>query len=212
MGCNGILPSNPARAIQGKYTVNRYGLCSKPIRHAAVIGGGYANALDRQSGGLCRSQARNELPLVNAIDHSIVAKEPRAPDHSACMRPARLARPSDATPPEWVANGDRRFAHPGWNSPPFEFLKLFHLATEYWWRLATHDIRGMRRPNSDRVAFLARQALDAASPSNNPFFNPEIIERTLASGGTNLGSILRLTECRRVHRMESGQTTRRVTQ
>jgi len=60
-------------------------LCSKPIRHAAVIGGGYANALDRQPGGLCRSQARNELPLVNAIDHSIVAKEPRAPDHSACM-------------------------------------------------------------------------------------------------------------------------------
>lgn len=60
MECNGILPSNLARAIQGKYRVNRYGLCSKPIRHVAVIGGGYANALDRQSGGLCRSQARNE--------------------------------------------------------------------------------------------------------------------------------------------------------
>ena len=247
MGCNGVLPSNPARAIQGKYRVNRYGLCSKPIRHAAVIGGGYADALDRQSGGLCRSQARNELPLVNAIDHSIVAKEPCAPDHSACMigqpdsldrrtratvarlthglsphalflawfdwashlarAPGRQAELTaegfaavaglmqyvagrlaggDGTPPEWAANGDRRFAHPGWNSPPFEFLKLSHLATEHWWRLATHDIRGMRRPNSDRVAFLARQALDAASPSNNPFFNPEIIERTLVSGGANL--------------------------
>lgn len=90
------------------------------------------------------------------------------------------------TPPFEANANDRRFVHRGWGWPPFEALKLCQLATEHWWHLATQEIRGMRRPNGDRVAFLARQILDAASPSNNPFLNPEVIERTLSTAGQNL--------------------------
>jgi polyhydroxyalkanoate synthase len=82
--------------------------------------------------------------------------------------------------------GDHRFDHPGWSEPPFETLKLAHLSVERWWSLATAEIRGMSHKHVRSVGFLARQALDAASPSNHPLLNPEIIERTWKTQGTNL--------------------------
>ena len=39
--------------------------------------------------------------------------------------------------------------------------------------------------HEDVVSFIARQLLDMYSPSNNPFTNPEVIDRTLNSGGMN---------------------------
>ena len=44
----------------------------------------------------------------------------------------------------------------------------------------------MSARHAQRVAFMARQVLDMTSPSNHPFLNPEIIERTFATGGLNL--------------------------
>lgn len=91
-----------------------------------------------------------------------------------------------SAPPLAPEPSDRRFEHSGWDHPPFETIKLAHLAAERWWSLATQEIRGMSRGHADRVAFLARLALEAGSPSNHPLLNPEIIERTIASGGSNL--------------------------
>lgn len=82
--------------------------------------------------------------------------------------------------------GDRRFSHAAWNHLPFRAWKQSFLAAEDWWTEATKEVRGMHHANADRVAFMARQMLDMVSPSNSPFLNPEIIEKTIRSGGMNL--------------------------
>ncbi len=81
---------------------------------------------------------------------------------------------------------DRRFSHEAWNSPPFAFYKQAHLAAEDFWHEATREVRGMRERNAQRVAFMAEQMLDMLAPSNNPALNPEILERTVQTAGSNL--------------------------
>ncbi len=81
---------------------------------------------------------------------------------------------------------DQRFSDPTWRTPPFVFLQQAFLAQEEWWRTATREVRGMTPKDAARVAFLTRQALDVMSPSNIPWLNPVIIERTFKEGGGNL--------------------------
>jgi polyhydroxyalkanoate synthase len=81
---------------------------------------------------------------------------------------------------------DRRFGHPGWRKAPYYYFAQAFLAQEAWWREATKLVRGMQPKDSARTAFLARQLLDAASPSNVPWLNPQIVERTLDEHGANL--------------------------
>jgi polyhydroxyalkanoate synthase len=81
---------------------------------------------------------------------------------------------------------DQRFADPAWRMPPFVFFQQAFLAQEEWWRSATREVRGMTPKNAARVSFMARQMLDVWSPSNIPWLNPVIIERTAKDGGGNL--------------------------
>jgi polyhydroxyalkanoate synthase len=81
---------------------------------------------------------------------------------------------------------DRRFADPAWRQPPYVLLQQAFLAQEAWWRSATRTIRGMNAKNAARVGFVVEQMLDMIAPSNIPWLNPVIIERTLADGGANL--------------------------
>ena len=81
---------------------------------------------------------------------------------------------------------DRRFDDPAWKTVPFVLWQQAFLAQETWWRSATREVRGMSRKNAARVAFMARQALDVLSPSNVPWLNPAIVERTRAETGANL--------------------------
>ena len=81
---------------------------------------------------------------------------------------------------------DHRFDHPAWDHAPFNAWKQSFLAMEDWWAEATQEVRGMHRQNAERVAFMTHQMLDMASPSNSPFLNPKIIEKTMKTGGLNL--------------------------
>ncbi|WP_095587495.1 PHA/PHB synthase family protein [Actibacterium ureilyticum] len=82
--------------------------------------------------------------------------------------------------------GDHRFDHPGWNTPPYSLWKQSFLATQDWWESATRATRGTRPRSADRVHFMVHQILDMMSPSNMPMTNPEIVERTVETGGRNL--------------------------
>ena len=81
---------------------------------------------------------------------------------------------------------DHRFADPAWLKVPYLFWQQAFLAHEEWWRSATHQVRGQNATNAARVAFMIRQLLDTFSPSNIPWLNPTIVERTLEQSGSNL--------------------------
>jgi polyhydroxyalkanoate synthase len=81
---------------------------------------------------------------------------------------------------------DHRFDHPSWEKPPFNLWKQGFLAVQDWWDVATDQLRGLQPEDADKTRFMARQTLDMISPSNFPWLNPEIIEKTVATGGENL--------------------------
>ncbi len=84
------------------------------------------------------------------------------------------------------APSDKRFEDPTWGSYPYLFFEQAFLARQQWWRKATREVRGMRPNNAARVSFLALKYLDAFSPSNAPWLNPIVMERTRAECGANL--------------------------
>jgi len=80
---------------------------------------------------------------------------------------------------------DHRFGDPAWQSFPFLWWQQAFLAQEEWWRSATRPLRGMKTRDAERVGFMVHQSLDAFSPSNVPWLNPVVIERTFKEGGAN---------------------------
>ena len=81
---------------------------------------------------------------------------------------------------------DHRFDDPAWQTFPFLWWQQAFLAQEEWWRSATRPLRGMKARDAERVGFMVHQALDAFSPSNVPWLNPVVIERTRTEGCANL--------------------------
>jgi polyhydroxyalkanoate synthase subunit PhaC len=91
-----------------------------------------------------------------------------------------------APPPVAPARGDRRFADEGWRHWPYNPLAQSFLLLQDWWQEATTGIEGVERLSEARMSFMGRQHLDAFSPSNVPWGNPETARATLESGGLNL--------------------------
>lgn len=91
-----------------------------------------------------------------------------------------------AIPPFMPTESDRRFDDPAWGSLPYVLWQQAFLAQEEWWRSATREVRGMAPRNADRVGFMALQILDMMSPSNVPWLNPVIVDRTARETGANL--------------------------
>ena len=81
---------------------------------------------------------------------------------------------------------DRRFADQAWSKFPYLFWQQAFLAQEAWWCAATSQVRGTNPKNAARVRFMANQFLDMLSPSNMPWLNPVIAERTVRESGANL--------------------------
>ena len=82
--------------------------------------------------------------------------------------------------------GDRRFGDELWKRLPYALWEQAFLAQEAWWASATREVRGMTPKNAARISFITRQLLDVWSPSNVPWLNPVIMERTLEESGANL--------------------------
>ncbi|MBF6988943.1 MULTISPECIES: alpha/beta hydrolase [unclassified Cupriavidus] len=79
--------------------------------------------------------------------------------------------------------GDTRFRAEAWQELPFVLWYQAFLLTQQWWHTATHDVPGVSPHHENVVSFSTRQVLDVFSPSNCIFTNPEVINRSLQTGG-----------------------------
>ena len=82
--------------------------------------------------------------------------------------------------------GDNRFAADAWHKMPYCCWAQAFLLGQQWWHNVTHEVPGVTPHHEDVVSFAARQILDVFSPSNIPFANPEVIGKTVSTGGANL--------------------------
>ncbi|MDP5220078.1 poly-beta-hydroxybutyrate polymerase N-terminal domain-containing protein [Ruegeria sp. 2205SS24-7] len=97
-----------------------------------------------------------------------------------------LAMGKSPEPPFHPRAQDHRFAADEWRKTPFAAWQQAFLSTQDWWQAATEEMPGIAPRDAERAQFQVRQALDLISPSNFPWSNPEIIKRTLQTGGRNL--------------------------
>jgi polyhydroxyalkanoate synthase subunit PhaC len=81
---------------------------------------------------------------------------------------------------------DKRFAAPEWRRFPFNFYHQAFLLTQQWSHNAMTDVGGVTKQHENVVDFMTRQWLDIFAPSNFPLTNPQVMRRTLETGGANL--------------------------
>jgi polyhydroxyalkanoate synthase subunit PhaC len=83
--------------------------------------------------------------------------------------------------------GDKRFSAPDWQqNPAFDALKQTYLLMATTLLKAASQIEGLDEQQQRKLVFYLRQFLDAISPTNGLFTNPEVIHETIRSGGKNL--------------------------
>lgn len=83
--------------------------------------------------------------------------------------------------------GDLRFQHPAWRENEiFNYIKQSYLLVSRWLEETIQDIHDVDRMTKQKVEFYTRQFINAVSPSNFAFTNPEVIQATIESGGENL--------------------------
>ena len=85
------------------------------------------------------------------------------------------------------AQGDNRFKDPEWSSNPFfDFWKQSYLVTTNWAEDLMAQTTGLDERAQQKALFYMRLLASAASPSNNPVLNPEVLRETFKSNGANL--------------------------
>jgi polyhydroxyalkanoate synthase len=94
------------------------------------------------------------------------------------------AEPEPAAAPE---RGDRRFSDPAWSEEPvFDYLKQAYLLTAQRALEMVDKAEGLDEGARTRVEFFTRQYLNAISPANFAFTNPEAIRRAIDTGSISL--------------------------
>jgi polyhydroxyalkanoate synthase subunit PhaC len=81
---------------------------------------------------------------------------------------------------------DVRFHTDDWQYLPWRIYAENFLQFEDWWRHATTKLPGLPRSLERIVSFRIRQVMDALSPSNFVFSNPDLFRETIRTGGYNL--------------------------
>jgi polyhydroxyalkanoate synthase len=80
---------------------------------------------------------------------------------------------------------DRRFTGSDWELPFFNLLAQAFLLNQQWWHSTTTGIHGLAHSNAAIADFALRQCLDTVAPTNFAVSNPEILRKTMETGGAN---------------------------
>jgi polyhydroxyalkanoate synthase len=99
------------------------------------------------------------------------------------LRAASGLTSGETIPP---AESDPRFGGAAWAQWPFNVYAHSYRNYVDWWQGACANVPGVAPENERTLDFVARNALEAASPSNYFATNPELLEATRAEAGSNL--------------------------
>jgi polyhydroxyalkanoate synthase subunit PhaC len=81
---------------------------------------------------------------------------------------------------------DPRFRSDSWCKWPWRLYPEWFRFHEDFWKTATTKVSGLSPLDEHIISFMTRQFLDAVSPNNFIWTNPDLAQKTLESGGTNL--------------------------
>ncbi len=99
-----------------------------------------------------------------------------------------LATPQ-AKPVATPEPGDKRFSSPDWQrNAAFDAVKQSYLLGATTLLKSAAEVEGLDRSEQRKLQFYVRQFVDAISPTNSLFTNPQVIHETIESGGKNLVS------------------------
>lgn len=84
---------------------------------------------------------------------------------------------------------DKRFRDDQWSqNPAFDYIKQLYLLQGKTLMKMVDDTEGMSDHSRKQVEYLVRQYINALSPTNFANLNPEVIRKTMETGGSNLVS------------------------
>ena len=82
---------------------------------------------------------------------------------------------------------DKRFADPEWSQNQFfDFLKQAYLLTAQWAERLVKEAEGIDPHTRAKAEFYVKQIVNAVSPSNFVFTNPQLLRETFSSNAENL--------------------------
>ena len=100
---------------------------------------------------------------------------------------ARRWMGEDAQPVVTPNRDDKRFKDSAWNENVlFDYIKQSYLLTARWMQNQVKQVEGLDPKAAQKVDFYTRQFVDAMAPSNFLLTNPEVLRKTLETGGENL--------------------------
>ena len=96
-------------------------------------------------------------------------------------------RPDPAPADSPAARRDRRFADPAWTEHPFYDLirQSYLLVSDYLMQVAD-AVDGIDPRQKAKLRFATGGIIDAMAPSNFALMNPQVVQKTIESGGENL--------------------------
>jgi polyhydroxyalkanoate synthase len=93
----------------------------------------------------------------------------------------------EAAPVATPDRSDKRFKDEQWSENPlFDYIKQLYLLQSNSMMDVIHDTDDMSDNARKKVEYLVRQYVNALAPTNFASLNPEVIRKTLESGGANL--------------------------
>ena len=86
---------------------------------------------------------------------------------------------------------DKRFKSDAWNQPVFDWIRQTYLLLADHMLKSVDALEGVEAKQKEQLRFAARGFVDAMSPSNFAFTNPDVIQKTIETRGENLLTGLR---------------------
>jgi polyhydroxyalkanoate synthase len=89
--------------------------------------------------------------------------------------------------PPPVSAPDKRFKHPEWaENAIFSYIRDSYLLSARAILSAVRGVKGLDEETSRKIEFYTKQFVDALAPSNFLATNPEVLSKTIETGGENL--------------------------